>query len=263
MFQKLNLSHQSQILDFCYKRELETQFIINSFKIYKAPFMECYYYGYFEDKILKGLAVYFGAFKSYVVLASEEVNKSLTDLFLKDSLQLDYIVNFKKYADVTLRYLKDTYVKVPKNTELEDVFRLSKSNFIYNSKTSAQKATNEDLDNIINLQEGISLEDITDEDRKKITIQNDYILKKDNKIVSRAYVQGESKNYFQIGGVITHPAYRRQGLSRQVLNTLIQDKFKNGAKYALLFTGRNNIPARKLYFSLGFTIIDELILATF
>jgi predicted GNAT family acetyltransferase len=57
----------------------------------------------------------------------------------------------------------------------------------------------------------------------------------------------------QIGGVFTIPEYRRTGLSRDVMITMMRDShFIQGLNRLFLFTGEDNVGARTMYESLAF-----------
>jgi ribosomal protein S18 acetylase RimI-like enzyme len=80
-------------------------------------------------------------------------------------------------------------------------------------------------------------------------------IKENNKYraVAKSNVNGESFNYFQLGGIFTQKEYRNTGLSKFCLTNLINDIFSNyDKKGIILYVKRNNIPAINLYKSLGF-----------
>ena len=57
----------------------------------------------------------------------------------------------------------------------------------------------------------------------------------------------------QVGGVYTHPGFRRKGYSYAVMQMLITDcRHRLAFDKLVLFTGEDNMSARKLYESLGF-----------
>ena len=61
----------------------------------------------------------------------------------------------------------------------------------------------------------------------------------------------------QIGGVWTMPALRGQGLARAVVAGALLAARQDGVQSAVLFTGKQNEPARRAYRSLGFRIVTE------
>ncbi len=88
--------------------------------------------------------------------------------------------------------------------------------------------------------------------------------KKENIAVSKANINGESLNYYQLGGIYTRKEYRNKGLSKYCLNCLINYIFSNTTKKAImLYVKKENLPAINLYKKLGFKIQYESILCYF
>lgn len=74
-----------------------------------------------------------------------------------------------------------------------------------------------------------------------------------HELVSIAALNATYGSLGQVGGVYTRPAERRKGLSRAVMQLLIEDCAKRlHFEKLVLFTGEDNMPARKLYESLEF-----------
>ncbi len=61
----------------------------------------------------------------------------------------------------------------------------------------------------------------------------------------------------QIGGVWTPVRLRGQGLARAAVAAALLAAREDGAKTAVLFTGKENAPARRAYLALGFRIIGD------
>lgn len=57
---------------------------------------------------------------------------------------------------------------------------------------------------------------------------------------------------FQIGGVFTPEEERARGFARQAVACQLLDMQRRGYTHAILFTGQDNIPARRAYQALGF-----------
>jgi len=249
-------------LDFCYKREKENLFVIGSFKFYKNPFKENIYWGYFTGTKMTGLAVYFGRFGNFVINASEKkVIDELLDEGIKANIKITAVAAFEKYAKSMLVRLKKKYKIVPKKFSNEYVLVLNKKDFKDFSEGGEKQASSKDIDELARLNGGINF--VNDEERKRIFPKNEFIIRMDGKIVSKANLNGVSKNYFQIGGVVTQEKYRRKGYARRVVSNLCKYNFKKGIKFGLLFTGKDNIAAQNLYKNIGFKIIDKFILTEF
>ncbi len=74
-----------------------------------------------------------------------------------------------------------------------------------------------------------------------------------NELVSIAALNATYGSLGQVGGVYTRPADRRKGSSYAVMQRLIADcRHRLGFDKLVLFTGEDNISARRLYESLGF-----------
>jgi predicted GNAT family acetyltransferase len=73
------------------------------------------------------------------------------------------------------------------------------------------------------------------------------------RLVSLAGITAMHDIIAQLGGVFTVPDHRRAGLSRDVMTTLMRDAHHiQGLGRLFLFTGEENVAARRMYESLGF-----------
>lgn len=61
----------------------------------------------------------------------------------------------------------------------------------------------------------------------------------------------------QIGGVWTPPDSRGRGYARAIVAGALLAAREDGARTAVLFTGKENEPARRAYLALGFRIIGD------
>ena len=80
--------------------------------------------------------------------------------------------------------------------------------------------------------------------------------------VTAAYVNGWADPLNRIGDfgpVGTRPAYRRQGLGRAVLLAALHRMRACGMDRVCVSTGESNIPARRLYESVGFAVQNRYI----
>ena len=82
--------------------------------------------------------------------------------------------------------------------------------------------------------------------------------------VSKSNVNGESPNYFQLGGIFSRKEFRNKGLSKICMSYLIRDIFSNyDKKGIILYVKKNNLPAINLYKKLGFKTEFETALCYF
>lgn len=77
-------------------------------------------------------------------------------------------------------------------------------------------------------------------------------LQSDGEIVAKANTNAIGINWIQLGGIYTHPLYRRNGYAWQLISAICRRTYKAGKKTAL-FVKDINVPAMELYKQLGFT----------
>lgn len=268
MIQKLSQKHAQQILDFCYKNERENLFVIGSFKNYKKPFSINNYYGYFKEDELIGLGVYFSQWENYVINAPQKkIIEALVDYGVKKRLNIDYIAAFKRYAKVMVERLDTVHKTKPIKITDETVLLLTKDHFKNFSDGTEFMATKNDIDDIVILNRELSSEnpkkEITDIERKRTIPEWTTIIPSKDEILSKANLHGYSKNYFQIGGVVTKKSERNKGLAKKVVSKLCEHFFSKGISNGILFTDNDNLAAQKVYKSIGFKPVDEFIIAEY
>ena len=79
-----------------------------------------------------------------------------------------------------------------------------------------------------------------------------FALYSDGEIVSKANTNAIGFNYIQLGGVYTHPLYRKNYYAWHLVYTISQRVLKTGRKLSLFVKEKNN-PANTLYERIGFT----------
>jgi len=268
MIKKLTNKDKEIILEFCYKNENENLFTIGNFNTQKNSNKFNKYYGYFENQKLKGLISYFGKYKNLVINAeTDEIIKKLIDHAIKENLEIKNITNFEKYAKIMIERLKNTHSIKTKKISEQTVYILDEKNFKNFAKGDEKIATTKDIEKIAKLSKKEETNEenpiITKEDLLKINVNTEFILEINNEIISKANIHGVSKNYFQIGGVITDPNHRKKGYAKRIVSYLCQYYFEKGIKYGLLFTGNDNIAAQTVYKQIGFKAFDKYIIADF
>lgn len=78
----------------------------------------------------------------------------------------------------------------------------------------------------------------------------------DEEYVAKANTSGRGWTFVQIGGVFTHPLYRRNGYARILVGTLV-NRILRGGKYASLFVKEKNRGAYELYRAMGFSEVTR------
>jgi GNAT superfamily N-acetyltransferase len=78
----------------------------------------------------------------------------------------------------------------------------------------------------------------------------------EGKLVGKININAASYNRFQIGGNYVLPEYRSRGIARAMTAALLRE-FYTQKKHFTLFVKKANTPARRVYDSLGFTVIGD------
>jgi predicted GNAT family acetyltransferase len=85
--------------------------------------------------------------------------------------------------------------------------------------------------------------------RMELGICRYFVLKKDGLVISQAYTTIESANYATIGGVVTRPEYRKQGMASLVVSCISRDILDSKKTPNLFYS---NDEAGRVYSKLGF-----------
>ena len=78
-----------------------------------------------------------------------------------------------------------------------------------------------------------------------------FIIRRDNKIVTAYVINGECDRFYILGGLITHPDYRRQGLGQIILGHVLKEL--NEKKMCIDFLLTDNIATIELHKKWGMT----------
>jgi len=87
-----------------------------------------------------------------------------------------------------------------------------------------------------------------------------FALWSDGEIVAKANTNAIGFNYVQLGGVYTHPLYRKNYYAWHLVYTICSRVLKSGRNISLFVKDRNN-PAHELYEKLGFDSCGQYIIA--
>lgn len=260
MLRELTPDDQQLILDFAYQREIENMFVIGSFEFSLNPFEFNTYLGYFEHNILLGLGTYFGLWSDIQINAqSPSVINAFVDEFMQRKLPVKYVVAIRRYALPTIDRLKSHGIEPQTITE-QTLQLLTQDRFNDHATGQEINATPHDIEDIIRLgnivEEDDADKEIPEIERARVFPDNEWLLHKEGQLVSKANLHGVSKNYAQIGGVMTHPAHQGKGYAKQIVSAISRHWLDQG-KQITLVVSNDNIPAIKVYHSLGFQPVEE------
>ena len=89
-----------------------------------------------------------------------------------------------------------------------------------------------------------------------------FALYSDGEIVAKANTNAIGFNYVQLGGVYTHPLYRKNYYAWHLVYTICQRVLKTSRKLSLFVKEKNN-PAHQLYERIGFSASGQYMIAYF
>jgi len=262
MIRELHEADRQALLNYAYQNERENLFPIGSLN-HSDAFAVNRYFGWFVGEELRGIAAVFGRWGSFVIHAREQdVLQAFVDHIVEEKIPFTDIVAFRKFSGPMVEYLKSAYGREPKKVSEETVYVLERGAF-RPAESRAVPATEEDRDSCARFDKDHPETPVTEKERARVIPEDVFVIHRDGMLVAKANVQGFSKHFAQIGGVMTHPSYRRQGCARQCVSALCRYCFSKGVGHVLLFTANTNIPAQNLYTSLGFKPVDEFLIAEY
>jgi uncharacterized protein len=85
----------------------------------------------------------------------------------------------------------------------------------------------------------------------------DFVLEDAGRLVAYCCYNARTTEAVQIGGVWTPVPLRGRGYARAVVAGALQSAASQGVRRSILFTPESNLPARRAYESLGFSIVGD------
>ncbi len=91
-----------------------------------------------------------------------------------------------------------------------------------------------------------------------------YVVVIDNKIVGMATIDilndiFKNIKYGYVNDVCIHPDYQGQGLSKKLMNKILEYGISNNLEYIMLTSNKKRIAAHGLYKSMGYEIVDTCV----
>ncbi|WP_066501715.1 GNAT family N-acetyltransferase [Abyssisolibacter fermentans] len=163
---------------------------------------------------------------------------------------------------------KDTLLKIKdliEHKKYKEFYfaKITKDKFVEGNEelALAQKATADDVDDILQLRETIEEFDgkvnrkVFEEELEK-NLRRVYFVKEDDKCVAEASTTAENSQSAMIVGVCTDKDYRRKGYATICVKVLCKDLFKKDKTLCLFYDNPN---AGRIYKRIGFEDIDKWI----
>lgn len=103
-----------------------------------------------------------------------------------------------------------------------------------------------------------SMDEIQEEFERDVELKIAWGLFHQGELVSIADLNAKAMDLGQVGGVFTVPQHRKKGFSSAVMRQLMHDaKHLHSLRKLIIFTGEDNVSARKVYESLGVAAIGN------
>src|SRR5262249_29776640 len=90
-----------------------------------------------------------------------------------------------------------------------------------------------------------------------------YVLRDAGRLVGCTAFNARLPDSVQVGGVWTPPELRGRGYARAVVAGSLLDARAAGVERSILFTGLENVPARRVYEALGYRVVGDYGLVLF
>ncbi len=177
---------------------------------------------------------------------------------------ISYYLQINPFISSKILFSEDFYVyKLDINNEylnfIEKVLKTYHKFKFYNLKQR------KNLSRLIPLQYGYMKEEMNYSEKilsKKKFIKNRlynsyknfkiYYIEYDDEIISKCEWNAYTNTIFQIGGVYTSPIFRKKGIAKFLILSMIKNCYENNYDKSFLFVRKNNYKAINLYESLGF-----------
>ena len=258
---------RKSLIAFLKPHETQALFLLGNLQSRFQP--SCVYVAQQQGQIV-GVCGYYPTFQSCSIYSeSPDASRALAQVVLKNHSSVNTLTGMARMVKPAY----DEFIargRVPTIAPEMDFFELSVKNFkpFTSSDGIIRPITDHDVDDAARLNRLIhhkSIEDpIKEEERLRVkAISITFCLEIDGKFVAVASSNGLAIKAFQILGVATHPDFQRKGYAKAVCSHLILSMQEKGAEKAIIFTGEENVAARKCYLDLGFQITDRYYVGMF
>lgn len=261
-------SSQDEMLHFLKEDENYSLFLLGNFENYGAILTDAPYSGNF--KLIRSHGKVVGVFcltRKGNLLVETVLREPVFDILLEashqESMPLKGVVGNWDFCGPFWEYLKVQKIITKEIFASKEIlYSIDLGKMSFSAQPSVRLLTEADyvqwrplrLDYLI--EEGVPndltdnqlLDQFLDKVEKKIT----WGLFLNDTLVSIADLNAKALDLGQVGGVYTAPRFRQRGYSRSVMQQLLRDaKEIHNIRKLIIFTGDKNLPAQKLYNSLG------------
>ncbi len=211
---------------------------------------------------------------NFYIKNPEDMTK-IVDIIKKSPVNLHSMYIEEKFLNLILKNLSSK----PRNIIKYHFMKTDRHSFIPDKPIKypydCVKCSDKDFESLKNLHYNYHLEEVYNDDsyypydyemtayKKLLSKRINYaVFNEEGLAVSKANVNAESQNSYQIGGVYTLKNFRNRGLSKICVSSLT-GKLLDKKDSVYLYVKKENIPAISVYKSLGFTILYDAALIYF
>lgn len=257
---------RNNLIAYLAPHETKALFLLGNLQ---ANFHPSFLYVASQNKRLLGVCGFYPTFKSCSIFSEREVVSRLFAQKILKKHPISVLLGMKTIVQPAFEeFLKQGKKSI--NFPQTDFYELKMENFrpYVSTEVKIRPVEEKDVEATIFLQRQIHHipkdSPITEEERVKVTASAvKFCMEIEGKVVTVATSNGLAIRAFQILGVATDPAFRNRGYAKAVCSHLISYMKAKGATEAIIFTGEDNVAARKCYFDLGFQITDKYYIALF
>lgn len=257
---------RKDLIDYLAPNETKALFLLGNLQ---ANFHPSFLYVASHNKRLLGVCGFYPTFGSCSIFSE---NEEVSRLFAKRILQkhaISALLGMKTMIQPAFEeFLKQGKKSI--NFPQTDFYELKMENFrpYFSKEGKIRPIEEKDAEAVVFLQRQIhhipKENPITEEERARVIVSSvKFCMEMEGKIVTVAISNGLAIKAFQILGVATDPAFQKKGYAKAVCSYLISYMKDKGATQAIIFTGEDNMAAKKCYLDLGFQITDKYYVAFF
>ena len=259
-------SVRKNLIAYLEPHETQALFLLGNIQSHFQSFV----YVAMESNRTVGVCGYYPTFQSCTIFSeSSAASRAFAQIVLKKHSSVIALLGMASMIKPAFEEFVAQGRKPAHSPEM-DFFELTMKNFkpFFLPDVLIRPITEQDVDSVARLQRlihHVPIDDpLTEEERVKVSASPvSFCLEIDGKIVAVATSNGLAIHAFQILGVATDPAHQRKGYAKALCSHLIRTMQKQGGEKAIIFTGEDNVAARKCYLDLGFQITDRYYVGMF
>lgn len=272
MIRLLNNDDKKMVMEYLERNHIETTFLtgnVISFGLENNKNLRrgADYFGYFDDKELKGILPFYNLGSCIPHYESKEAIPIFADI-MKDRT-FSYLLGMK-------HIIKPLYEEIKGTKELdeysEDAYYINNNFNPFNLEdiqiVDGKELSLDELEKFMKeaytdgFRSAITREDIEKMFNERSTDEDFLFLLKDGEIKAQANVQTYTSKINQVGAVFTLRGERGKGYCKTVVSEVCRRIIQRG-KTPTLMVRKNNIPAVKAYEALGFRYYCDYLLIDF